>query len=285
MTLPPPPSRDKDLTGPAWQKWFSLIKENISNSVVTSSSALWSSISKAGSRLTDIETRNHEDLQNLNTDIASHLTAYQLGELTNGNETSMHLHDHTLQNNLNSTDYYHLTNTEYIDLTDAGDSALHYHASDRARANHTGTQSADTITDGTINKVYTATEKTRLANTSGTNTGDRLVTGLIGYDTGAGGAATQITSRSTGVTLNNAVGGITLFSDAGTAAYTTFTVTNSLVSATDIIAVSVKSATNVYLPFITEVNDGSFKVTFNTTGGTATDAPVFNFAIINGVIA
>ena len=32
------------------------------------------------------------------------------------------------------------------------------------RANHTGTQSADTITNGTTNKVFTATEKTKLAN-------------------------------------------------------------------------------------------------------------------------
>lgn len=32
-----------------------------------------------------------------------------------------------------------------------------------ARANHTGTQSADTVTDGTTNKAYTAAEKTKLA--------------------------------------------------------------------------------------------------------------------------
>ena len=31
------------------------------------------------------------------------------------------------------------------------------------RTNHTGTQSADTVVDGTTNKVYTATEKTKLA--------------------------------------------------------------------------------------------------------------------------
>lgn len=31
------------------------------------------------------------------------------------------------------------------------------------RSNHTGTQTADTITDGTTNKAYTATEKTKLA--------------------------------------------------------------------------------------------------------------------------
>ena len=34
----------------------------------------------------------------------------------------------------------------------------------RSRANHTGTQTADTITDGTTNKVFTATEKSKLAN-------------------------------------------------------------------------------------------------------------------------
>jgi len=33
----------------------------------------------------------------------------------------------------------------------------------RDRSTHTGTQSADTITDGTANKVYTATEKTKLS--------------------------------------------------------------------------------------------------------------------------
>lgn len=40
-----------------------------------------------------------------------------------------------------------LSATEYTDLTDAGDSALHYHDTDRARANHTGTQLAATISD------------------------------------------------------------------------------------------------------------------------------------------
>lgn len=33
------------------------------------------------------------------------------------------------------------------DLTDAGDSSLHFHSTDRARANHTGTQAAATISD------------------------------------------------------------------------------------------------------------------------------------------
>jgi hypothetical protein len=40
-----------------------------------------------------------------------------------------------------------VTLTNLTDLTDGGDSTLHYHATDRARANHTGTQTASTISD------------------------------------------------------------------------------------------------------------------------------------------
>lgn len=40
--------------------------------------------------------------------------------------------------------------------TDTGDTAA------KARANHTGTQSADTLTDGTTNKAFLATERTKL---------------------------------------------------------------------------------------------------------------------------
>lgn len=51
--------------------------------------------------------------------------------------------------NNNFTELYNdkLTSVQLTDLTDAGDSTLHYHATDRARANHTGTQTASTISD------------------------------------------------------------------------------------------------------------------------------------------
>ena len=77
---------------------------------------LWDTISFTDSNLTDIATRNHADLQNINT-----------------------------------ATYTHLSATNHTDLTDAGDSTLHYHAADRDRANHTGTQALSTISDaGTI---------------------------------------------------------------------------------------------------------------------------------------
>lgn len=58
------------------------------------------------------------------------------------------LHNNTSGKQGGTTDeYYHLTSAQHTDLTDSGDSNLHYHSSDRARANHTGTQTASTISD------------------------------------------------------------------------------------------------------------------------------------------
>jgi hypothetical protein len=121
--------------------------------------------------------------------------------------------------------------------------------------------------------------------TSLTATGVIASTGTagIGYATGAGGTVTQATSRTTGVTLDKITGAITLFSAAGTTAATTFTVTNSTVVATDVIILNQKSGTDLYDLMVTAVAAGSFNITFRTTGGTTTEQPVFNFAVINGV--
>ena len=107
----------------------------------------------------------------------------------------------------------------------------------------------------------------------------------LGYGTGSGGAVTQITSRTTGVTLNTTNGAITLVSAAGSATYQTFTVTNSTVAATDTIIVNQKSGTDKYIILVTAVAAGSFNITFATTGGTTTEQPVFNFAVIKAVTA
>ena len=107
----------------------------------------------------------------------------------------------------------------------------------------------------------------------------------LGYGTGSGGAVTQLTSRTTGVTLSKPSGAITMFSAAGSIAAATFTVTNTLVAATDTIILNQKSGTNLYVLLVTAVAAGSFNVTFYTTGGIATDAPVINFSLIKGVTA
>lgn len=112
-----------------------------------------------------------------------------------------------------------------------------------------------------------------------------IATGGLGYGTGSGGAVTQITSRTTGVTLNKTNGAITLVSAAGSATWQSFTVTNSTVAATDTIIANQKSGTDLYMISVTAVAAGSFRISFATTGGTTTEQPVFNFAVIKAVTA
>ena len=152
---------------------------------------------------------------------------------------------------------------------------------------------ANTLTLGT-QKLGTGTTRGISMVTGGTaalsvTTGQAVLavspTGGLGYGTGAGGAVTQITSRTTGVTLNKVCGGITLFNAAGSAVYASFTVTNSTIAATDVVRVIQQSGTNKYIILVTAVAAGSFEITFATTGGVAADSPVFNFAVVKAVAA
>jgi hypothetical protein len=110
-------------------------------------------------------------------------------------------------------------------------------------------------------------------------------TGGVGYATGAGGAVTQATSRTTGVTLNTICGAITLVSAAGTATWQSFTVTNSAVAISDTVIVKQRSGTDLYMIHVTNIAAGSFRISFATTGGTTTEQPVFNFSVIKAVAA
>ena len=137
------------------------------------------------------------------------------------------------------------------------------------------------------NMVLTTPNIGAATGTSLTATGAIVSTGTagVGYATGAGGAITQGSSRTTGVTINKRCGAITMFSAAGSATAATFTVTNSTVGANDVIILNQASGTNLYDLLVTAVTAGSFNITFLTTGGTATDAPVINFAVIDGVVS
>lgn len=153
------------------------------------------------------------------------------------------------------------------------------------------------VQSGTTKQVTNAllfTNSTLVTPTIGVATGTSLTasgvivstgTAGVGYATGAGGTVTQITSRTTGVTLNKISGAITLVSAAGSATAATFIVTNSTVAATDVIILSQKSGTDLYNLMVTAVAAGSFNISFRTTGGTTTETPVFNFAVIKAVAA
>lgn len=112
----------------------------------------------------------------------------------------------------------------------------------------------------------------------------------VGYATGAGGVVTQLTNKSTAVTLNAICGTITM--DAATLAHQTpvaFTLTNSAIAATDVVVVSVKSGgtAGAYLVSAGAVAAGSCSITlFNCqTSGNLSEAVVLSFAVIKAVAA
>jgi hypothetical protein len=111
----------------------------------------------------------------------------------------------------------------------------------------------------------------------------------IGYGSGAGGAVTQDTSRTTDVTLDTVCGQITLFSSTTTAGtFTSFTVNNAVVAATDVVIVNISSGATAdkYSTAVTAVADGSFRIQiYNIAAVAVAEAPVLNFAIINAVNA
>lgn len=66
------------------------------------------------------------------------------------------------------------------------------------RANHTGTQSADTLTDGTTNKAYSATEKTKLAGIAASATANPADTGWTANST-AGDKTVAVAAYTNGI--------------------------------------------------------------------------------------
>lgn len=147
-----------------WNDWYEKLRYLVNNTTV-----VFSDLNFTGSNLTSIATRNHNDLQNIQGGAAN--------------------------------DWYHLTNAQATDLTDGNDSTAHFHSADRARANHTGTQTTSTISD-ISSGTYTPTI-TGVANVSATTAltcqyvrvGSVVtVSGKLGVDpTAAGGTNFRIT--------------------------------------------------------------------------------------------
>ena len=114
----------------------------------------------------------------------------------------------------------------------------------------------------------------------------------IGYAAAAQGPVTQLTDKSTGVTLNKSAGRITMNAAAlaGNTAVS-FTLTNSLISINDTIIVCVSSnttgsAAGAYTTYVSYLAAGSALITLrNLTASTSySEAVIINFAIIHGAV-
>lgn len=104
--LPPPPTNDQ--TGSfAWLEWFRQLRGYISQT----GSVPWNVINFAGSNITDIAARSHENLQGIQGGTTSqhyHLTSAEYAALTAGPHNNL-----TGLQGGTSSEYYHLTNSKY----------------------------------------------------------------------------------------------------------------------------------------------------------------------------
>ena len=155
---------------------------------------------------------------------------------------------------------------------------------------------AATLTNKTmVAPALGAATATSLQASSFIKTSSPAATGGIGYSTGAGGLVTQITSRSTGVTMvpNPCMSG-TITTDTtslAAEASATFIVTNSAVAIGDVVVVAIQSGSNGggTDATVSTVTTGTFSIRVtnnNVAAGTAeTGALLINFAIIKAVSA
>lgn len=108
----------------------------------------------------------------------------------------------------------------------------------------------------------------------------------LGYTAAASGTATQLTNKTTGVTLNKSIGRITMNNAALAGGATAlFTLTNSQISANDVVIVSVSGGgtAGAYWPFVSSQTTGSAVIgLYNNTAGSLSEAVIINFAVIHG---
>lgn len=117
---------------------------------------------------------------------------------------------------------------------------------------------------------------------------DIYATDELGYAAAAQGTVTQATSKSTGVTINKSAGQITMNNAAlGATTNVAFTMTNSTISAKDVVVVNVAggvASNETYNCWVSGHAAGSCTfVLRNISGGSLSEAVVLNFAVIHCV--
>ena len=109
----------------------------------------------------------------------------------------------------------------------------------------------------------------------------------IGYSTAAQGTVTQLTSKSTAVTLNKSMGRITMNNASlATATNATFTLNNSMISANDTVILTIsggQATPGSYNAFANALDTGTVSITLrNISGGSLSEAVVINFCVLHG---
>jgi len=108
----------------------------------------------------------------------------------------------------------------------------------------------------------------------------------LGYTAAAQGTVTQLTDKSTAVTLNASAGRITMNNASlATATNATFTLNNNLISANDTVVLTIsggQATAGSYNVFANALAAGSVSISLrNISGGSLSEAVVVNFALIH----
>jgi predicted ThiF/HesA family dinucleotide-utilizing enzyme len=109
----------------------------------------------------------------------------------------------------------------------------------------------------------------------------------LGYAAAAQGTVTQLTSKSTAVTLNKSMGRITMNNASlATATNATFTLNNTTISANDTVILTIsggQATPGSYNAFANALDTGSVSITLrNISGGSLSEAVVINFCVLHG---
>jgi hypothetical protein len=110
----------------------------------------------------------------------------------------------------------------------------------------------------------------------------------LGYTAAAQGTVTQLTDKSTAVTLNKSAGRITLNNAAlGATTNVSFTLNNSFISSNDVLIVTLSggiATAATYNCWVNSLSAGSASITLrNISAGSLSEAIIINFAIIHCV--
>jgi hypothetical protein len=115
-----------------------------------------------------------------------------------------------------------------------------------------------------------------------------LASEQIGYSAAAQGVVTQLTDKSTAVTLNKSAGRITM-NAASLAAATnaTFTLNNNLISANDTVILTIsggQATPGSYNVFANSLSANACSITLrNISGGPLAEAVIINYAILHAL--
>jgi hypothetical protein len=120
--------------------------------------------------------------------------------------------------------------------------------------------------------------------------GTRLyATEELGYCSCAFGTVTQLTSKTTNVTLNTPTGRITMDdSTLNNNAVARFTMNNSSVGPNDVVIVNIienGSTAEAYIAFVADIGDGFVDIAlWNRSGGQLSESVELNFSVIRNSV-